>query len=183
MHPSQIVERACLCFSRLVATFRHSAPELTQLAQCGFIKRLMDTLTATPRLINTPTFTMVLKTFSTVLKGAPALTHIFIENDVTGVLRGLLRLPYDGEDVQKSLRSYAGLDAEQLYELFYITCEMLPPLPTDKVFTSIPVQHHGVPGQSKHPSGSTHSHAVASANAIRGMINRTFMQRRASGGK
>eukprot|EP01134_Creolimax_fragrantissima_P007092 CFRG7092T1 len=182
---AKIVEGVCLCFARLVDTFRHSETDLTALAKCGFYHKLLHNITATPRLINAATFTMVLTTFSTLLKGAPVLTAKLIEYDIPSVLRTLLSASTTNDDHgsttmctpestpnHRNLRLYAGLDAEQLYEIFFMTAEMLPSLPREGVFSPIPTPTPTL----------TYEHAAhgstSAANTIQRMINRTFLTRR-----
>eukprot|EP00124_Ichthyophonus_hoferi_P001806 Ihof_evm6s105 gene=Ihof_evmTU6s105 len=144
---SKIVERASVCFERLVEAFQSDPEKLSQLTTANLVPNLMSVAT-TSFPANSNTFTIALHTLSLIYKGCPSQTRVFFDNGMVKILKGLIG-GGDGESMKipevinttddKTMGSNQWVTrytTEQWCELLSLTSELLPPLPNQGVFAA-----------------------------------------------
>ncbi|XP_055852199.1 E3 ubiquitin-protein ligase TRIP12 isoform X2 [Episyrphus balteatus] len=126
------VDSVCTAFSRLVESFQHDSSSLEEIASGDLLKNCQLLLVMSPSILNTGTFTSVIRMLSLMCSSCPNLAIVLLKNDIASTILYLLTgsaqiIP--SNDVELVPRSPP--------ELFEITCligELMPRLPTDEIF-------------------------------------------------
>ncbi|XP_055539751.1 E3 ubiquitin-protein ligase TRIP12 [Wyeomyia smithii] len=130
-HDKKSVESICTAFYRLVDSFQHDPTILQEIASMELLKNCQQLLVVTPSVLNSGTFTNVVRMLSVMCANCPDLAITLLKNDIASTLLYLLTGSADPvtADVELVPRSPS--------ELLEITCligELMPRLPTDGIF-------------------------------------------------
>lgn len=126
------VESVCSAFYRLVDSFQHDAPKLQEIASMDLLKNCQQLLVLTPSILNSGTFTNVVRMLSVMCANCPDLAITLLKNDIASTLLYLLTGSADSicnGDVELVSRS-----PSELYEITCLIGELMPRLPTDGIF-------------------------------------------------
>jgi E3 ubiquitin-protein ligase TRIP12 len=131
-HDKKSVERICNAFYRLIDSFQHDPAILQEIASMELLKNCQQLLVVTPPVLNSVTFTNVVRMLSVMCANCPDLAITLLKNDIASTLLYLL--------TNSAIRSANGeveLVQRSPSELFEITCligELMPRLPNDGIF-------------------------------------------------
>ncbi|XP_037922680.1 E3 ubiquitin-protein ligase TRIP12 isoform X3 [Hermetia illucens] len=127
------VESVCTAFYRLVESFQHDPKKLQEIASKELLKNCQQLLVVTPSVLNTGTFTNVVRMLGVMCANSPDLAISLLKNDIASTLLYLLTgsaEPSQGPDVELVSRS-----PSELYEITCLIGELMPRLPTDGIFS------------------------------------------------
>lgn len=127
------VESVCSAFCRLVESFQHDPKRLQEIASKELLKNCQQLLVVTPSILNTGTFTSVVRMLSLMCSNCPDLAIALLKNDIALTLLYLLT----GTAEPNVSSSHVELISRSPSELYEITCligELMPRLPTDGIF-------------------------------------------------
>lgn len=131
-HDKKSVERICNAFYRLIDSFQHESVILLEIASMELLKNCQQLLVVAPPVLNSVTFTNVVRMLSVMCANCPDLAITLLKNDIASTLLYLL--------TNSAIRSSNGevdLVQRSPSELYEITCligELMPRLPTDGIF-------------------------------------------------
>lgn len=131
-HDKKSVERICNAFYRLIDSFQHESVILQEIASMELLKNCQQLLVVAPPVLNSVTFTNVVRMLSVMCANCPDLAITLLKNDIASTLLYLL--------TNSAIRSSNGevdLVQRSPSELYEITCligELMPRLPTDGIF-------------------------------------------------
>uniref|UniRef100_A0A182SJG6 E3 ubiquitin-protein ligase n=1 Tax=Anopheles maculatus TaxID=74869 RepID=A0A182SJG6_9DIPT len=125
------VESICTAFYRLVDSFQHDQAVLQEIASMELLKNCQQLLVVTPSVLNSGTFTNVVRMLSVMCANCPDLAITLLKNDIASTLLYLLTGSADSvtADVELVPRS-----PSELYEITCLIGELMPRLPTDGIF-------------------------------------------------
>uniref|UniRef100_A0A1B0C8C6 E3 ubiquitin-protein ligase n=2 Tax=Lutzomyia longipalpis TaxID=7200 RepID=A0A1B0C8C6_LUTLO len=126
------VESVCSVFYRLVDSFQHDSGKLQEIASMELLKNCQQLLVVTPTVLNSGTFTNVVRMLSVMCANCPDLAITLLKNDIASTLLYLLTGsadPIAATDVELVARS-----PSELYEITCLIGELMPRLPTDGIF-------------------------------------------------
>ncbi|EDS38382.1 thyroid hormone receptor interactor 12 [Culex quinquefasciatus] len=125
------VESICTAFYRLVDSFQHDPTVLQEIASMELLKNCQQLLVVTPSVLNSGTFTNVVRMLSVMCANCPDLAITLLKNDIASTLLYLLTGSADPvtTDVELVPRS-----PSELYEITCLIGELMPRLPTDGIF-------------------------------------------------
>ncbi|XP_050067815.1 E3 ubiquitin-protein ligase TRIP12 [Anopheles maculipalpis] len=125
------VESICTAFYRLVDSFQHDQAVLQEIASMELLKNCQQLLVVTPSVLNSGTFTNVVRMLSVMCANCPDLAITLLKNDIASTLLYLLTGSADPvtSDVELVPRS-----PSELYEITCLIGELMPRLPTDGIF-------------------------------------------------
>ncbi|XP_037942142.1 E3 ubiquitin-protein ligase TRIP12 isoform X3 [Teleopsis dalmanni] len=129
------VESVCSAFCRLVESFQDDPKRLQEIASKELLKNCQQLLVVTPAILNTGTFTAVVRMLSLMCGNCPDLAIALLKNDIASTL--LYLLTGNAEPIS-STASHVELISRSPSELYEITCligELMPRLPTDGIFS------------------------------------------------
>lgn len=129
------VESVCSAFCRLVESFQHDPKRLQEIASKELLKNCQQLLVVTPTILNSGTFTSVVRMLSLMCGNCPDLAISLLKNDIASTLLYLLT---GNAEPNTSTTSHVELITRSPSELYEITCligELMPRLPTDGIFT------------------------------------------------
>ncbi|XP_049317417.1 E3 ubiquitin-protein ligase TRIP12 isoform X3 [Bactrocera dorsalis] len=129
------VESVCSAFCRLVESFQHDPKRLQEIASKELLKNCQQLLVVTPTILNSGTFTSVVRMLSLMCGNCPDLAISLLKNDIASTLLYLLT---GNAEPNTSTASHVELITRSPSELYEITCligELMPRLPTDGIFT------------------------------------------------
>lgn len=131
-HDKKSVERICNAFYRLVDSFQHDPIILQEIASMELLKNCQQLLVITPPVLNSVTFTNVVRMLSVMCANCPDLAITLLKNDIASTLLYLLT-----NSVVRSANGEVDLVQRSPSELYEITCligELMPRLPNDGIF-------------------------------------------------
>uniref|UniRef100_A0A182M584 E3 ubiquitin-protein ligase n=1 Tax=Anopheles culicifacies TaxID=139723 RepID=A0A182M584_9DIPT len=125
------VESICTAFYRLVDSFQHDQAILQEIASMELLKNCQQLLVVTPSVLNSGTFTNVVRMLSVMCANCPDLAITLLKNDIASTLLYLLTGSAESvtSDVELVPRS-----PSELYEITCLIGELMPRLPTDGIF-------------------------------------------------
>ncbi|XP_055645246.1 E3 ubiquitin-protein ligase TRIP12 [Toxorhynchites rutilus septentrionalis] len=125
------VESICTAFYRLVDSFQQDSTVLQEIASMELLKNCQQLLVVTPSVLNSGTFTNVVRMLSVMCANCPDLAITLLKNDIASTLLYLLTGSADlvTSDVELIPRS-----PSELYEITCLIGELMPRLPTDGIF-------------------------------------------------
>ncbi|XP_055377638.1 E3 ubiquitin-protein ligase TRIP12 isoform X4 [Condylostylus longicornis] len=127
------VESVCTAFYRLVESFQNDSKKLQEIASNDLLKNCQQLLVVTPSVLNTGTFTNVVRMLAVMCGSCPDLAISFLKNDIASTLLYLLtgsaELASQNGDVELVSRS-----PSELYEITCLIGELMPRLPSDGIF-------------------------------------------------
>lgn len=129
------VESVCSAFCRLVESFQHDPKRLQEIASKELLKNCQQLLVVTPALLNSGTFTAVVRMLSLMCANCPDLAISLLKSDIAATL--LYLLTGNADPLPKSVSTHVDLISRSPSELYEITCligELMPRLPTDGIF-------------------------------------------------
>ncbi|XP_065365068.1 E3 ubiquitin-protein ligase TRIP12 isoform X3 [Calliphora vicina] len=129
------VESVCSAFCRLVESFQHDPKRLQEIASKELLKNCQQLLVVTPALLNSGTFTAVVRMLSLMCANCPDLAISLLKSDIASTL--LYLLTGNADPLPKSISTHVELISRSPSELYEITCligELMPRLPTDGIF-------------------------------------------------
>ncbi|XP_062124202.1 E3 ubiquitin-protein ligase TRIP12 isoform X3 [Drosophila sulfurigaster albostrigata] len=128
------VDSVCTAFWRLVESFPHDGKRLQQIASPDLLKNCQQLLVVTPAILNTGTFTNVVRMLSLMCAACPDLAISLLRNDIAATL--LYLLTGNAEPAAASA-THVELVTRPPLELLELTCligELMPRLPLDGIF-------------------------------------------------
>ncbi|XP_055903063.1 E3 ubiquitin-protein ligase TRIP12 isoform X3 [Eupeodes corollae] len=126
------VESVCTAFSRLVESFQHDSSGLEEIASKELLKNCQVLLVMSPSILNTGTFTSVIRMLCLICSRCPNLAIVLLKNDIASTILYLLT-----GSAQSITSSEVEIIPRSPPELFEITCligELMPRLPADEIF-------------------------------------------------
>lgn len=131
-HDKKSVERICNAFYRLIDSFHQEPTILQEIASMELLKNCQQLLVVTPPVLNSVTFTNVVRMLSVMCANCPDLAITLLKNDIASTLLYLLT-----NSTIRSVNGEVDLVQRSPSELFEITCligELMPRLPNDGIF-------------------------------------------------
>lgn len=131
-HDKKSVERICNAFYRLIDSFQHEPIILQEIASMELLKNCQQLLVVTPPVLNSVTFTNVVRMLSVMCANCPDLAITLLKNDIASTLLYLLT-----NSATRSANGEVDLVQRSPSELYEITCligELMPRLPNDGIF-------------------------------------------------
>uniref|UniRef100_A0A182UFT1 E3 ubiquitin-protein ligase n=1 Tax=Anopheles melas TaxID=34690 RepID=A0A182UFT1_9DIPT len=125
------VESICTAFYRLVDSFQHDQAVLQEIASMELLKNCQQLLIVTPSVLNSGTFTNVVRMLSVMCANCPDLAITLLKNDIASTL--LYLLTGSAEPVTTDVELVPRSPSE-LYEITCLIGELMPRLPTDGIF-------------------------------------------------
>lgn len=129
------VESVCSAFCRLVESFQYDPKRLQEIASKDLLKNCQQLLVITPSMLNSGTFTAVVRMLSLMCANCPDLAILLLRSDIASTL--LYLLTGSAESSSVSGATHVELVSRSPSELYEITCligELMPRLPTDGIF-------------------------------------------------
>lgn len=126
------VESVCTAFTRLVDSFQNESQKLQEIASMDLLKNCQQLLIITPSILNSTTFTSVVRMIAVMCANCPDLAITLLKNDIASTLLYLLTGssdPISTGDVELVSRSPA-----ELYEITCLIGELMPRLPSNGIF-------------------------------------------------
>ncbi|XP_058455043.1 E3 ubiquitin-protein ligase TRIP12 [Malaya genurostris] len=130
-HDKKSVESICTAFYRLVDSFQHDPTILQEIASMELLKNCQQLLVVTPSVLNSGTFTNVVRMLSVMCANCPDLAITLLKNDIASTL--LYLLTGSAEPVTADVELVPRSPSE-LYEITCLIGELMPRLPTDGIF-------------------------------------------------
>lgn len=141
-HDKKCVEYVCTAFYRLVESFQHEPTKLQEIATIELLKNCQQLLVITPSILNSGTFTNVIRMLSIMCASCPDLAITLLKIDIDATLLYLLTGSSDTLATRARQANGQPADVELIernpQELYEITCligELMPRLPTDGIFS------------------------------------------------
>jgi E3 ubiquitin-protein ligase TRIP12 len=131
-HDKKSVERICNAFYRLIDSFQHEPAILQEIASMELLKNCQQLLVVTPPVLNSVTFTNVVRMLHVMCANCPDLAITLLKNDIASTLLYLLT-----NSATRSSNCEVELVQRSPSELYEITCligELMPRLPNDGIF-------------------------------------------------
>jgi hypothetical protein len=131
-HDKKSVERICNAFYRLIDSFQQEPVILQEIASMELLKNCQQLLVVTPPVLNSVTFTNVVRMLSVMCANCPDLAITLLKNDIASTLLYLLT-----NSATRSPNGEVDLVQRSPSELYEITCligELMPRLPNDGIF-------------------------------------------------
>lgn len=143
-HDQKVVEQGCLCVTRIIDSFKHSATKIEQLVDTALLKAVLGLLApGTTNLIGASIHTDFLRVLAIVAMNSPGLSTELLKLNIVDTLYQILTgvsPPVEDGDVAPHIDSVVIMQAlihrprEQIYEALNVICELLPAVKTnDKV--------------------------------------------------
>lgn len=172
-HDKKCLENICTAFYRLVESFQSDSVKLKQIASSELLKNCQQLLVITPTLLNTGTFSNIVRMLAVMCGSCPDLAVILLRNNIAATILYLLA---DSSSILSN--DIVILNARSPAELYDITCliaELMPNLPKNDIF-SVDVllerQEYGfnvqdqIQWQWKDDRGSWHSYSSMDSRLI-----------------
>ncbi|KQS38419.1 E3 ubiquitin-protein ligase TRIP12 isoform X3 [Drosophila erecta] len=128
------VESVCSAFCRLVESFQHDSQRLQQIASPDLLKNCQQLLLVTPAILNTGTFTAVVRMLSLMCCSCPDLAISLLRNDIAATLLYLLTGNAEPAAASATHVELISRSPSELYELTCLIGELMPRLPLDGIF-------------------------------------------------
>lgn len=175
------VEYVCMAFYRLVESFQHEPSKLQEIATKDLLKNCQQLLVVTPSILNSGTFTNVIRMLSIMCANCPDLAITLLKIDIDATLLYLLTGSADpkrttsgsgggggGNDVELVERN-----PQELYEITCLIGELMPRLPTEGIFAvdslfekPAHTHHDQVQWQWRGDRGIWHSYSAVDSRVI-----------------
>lgn len=126
------VESVCTAFYRLIESFQHEPQKLQEIAKKDLLKNCQQLLVVTPSVLNSGTFTNVVRMLSVMCANCPDLAITLLKNDIASTL--LYLLTGSVEASQTGEVELVARSPSELYEITYLIGELMPRLPNDGIF-------------------------------------------------
>lgn len=127
------VESVCTAFYRLIESFQHEPHKLQEIAKNDLLKNCQELLVVTPSVLNSGTFTNVVRMLSVMCANCPDLAITLLKNDIASTL--LYLLTGSAEASQTGDVELVSRSPSELYEITCLIGELMPRLPSDGIFS------------------------------------------------
>lgn len=127
------VESICTAFHRLVDSFQHDPITLQEIVSMELLKNCQQLLVVTPPVLNSGTFTNIVRTLSVMCANCPDLAITLLKSDIAATL--LYLLTGSTETVTTRDVELVSRSPSELYEITCLIGELMPRLPTDGIFS------------------------------------------------
>lgn len=127
------VESVCTAFYRLIESFQHEPQKLQEIAKNDLLKNCQELLVVTPSVLNSGTFTNVVRMLSVMCANCPDLAITLLKNDIASTL--LYLLTGSAEATQTGDVELVSRSPSELYEITCLIGELMPRLPSDGIFS------------------------------------------------
>lgn len=127
------VESVCTAFYRLIESFQHEPQKLQEIAKNDLLKNCQELLVVTPSVLNSGTFTNVVRMLSVMCANCPDLAITLLKNDIASTL--LYLLTGSAEASQTGDVELVSRSPSELYEITCLIGELMPRLPNDGIFS------------------------------------------------
>lgn len=172
------VEYVCTAFYRLVESFQHDPSKLQEIAKKDLLKNCQQLLVVTPSILNSGTFTNVIRMLSIMCANCPDLAITLLKIDIDATLLYLLT----GSSDTLAIRQANGVttdielverNPQELYEITCLIGELMPRLPNDGIFSvdalfekPANAQQDQITWQWRGDRGTWHSYSIMDSRAI-----------------
>lgn len=142
------VEYVCTAFYRLVESYQHEPTKLQEIAKKDLLKNCQQLLVVTPSILNSGTFTNVIRMLSIMCANCPDLAITLLKIDIDATLLYLLTGSSDtiaarraasegsiGEGNGANVVELVERNPQELYEITCLIGELMPRLPNDGIFS------------------------------------------------
>ncbi|XP_031638245.1 E3 ubiquitin-protein ligase TRIP12 isoform X2 [Contarinia nasturtii] len=170
------VEYVCTAFYRLVESFQHDPTRLQEIAKKDLLKNCQQLLVVTPSILNSGTFTNVIRMLSIMCSNCPDLAITLLKIDIDATLLYLLTGSSDTLATRQANGGTTDIELvernpQELYEITCLIGELMPRLPNDGIFSvdalfEKPVQQDQVTWQWRGDRGTWHSYSMMDSRAI-----------------
>lgn len=173
------IEYVCTAFYRLVESFQHDAQKLQDIAKKDLLKNLQQLLVVTPAILNSGTFTNVIRMLSIMCANCPDLAITLLKINIDATLLYLLTGSSDTLASRQSNGAPADIELlernpQELYEITCLIGELMPRLPSDGIFSVDALFEKPANAQQDHVSwqwrgdrgGSWHNYSLTDSRAI-----------------
>uniref|UniRef100_A0A336LPI2 E3 ubiquitin-protein ligase n=1 Tax=Culicoides sonorensis TaxID=179676 RepID=A0A336LPI2_CULSO len=127
------VESICTAFHRLVDSFQQDPNTLQEIVSMELLKNCQQLLVVTPPVLNSGTFTNVVRMLSVMCANCPDLAVTLLKSDIAATL--LYLLTGSTETVTTGDVELVSRSPSELYEITCLIGELMPRLPTDGIFS------------------------------------------------
>lgn len=127
------VEYVCTAFYRLVESFQHDPNKLQEIAKKDLLKNCQQLLVITPSILNSGTFTNVIRMLSIMCANCPDLAITLLKIDIDATL--LYLLTGSAEPSRNGEIELVERNPQELYEITCLIGELMPRLPNDGIFS------------------------------------------------
>lgn len=172
------VEYVCTAFYRLVESFQHDPSKLQEIAKKDLLKNCQQLLVVTPSILNSGTFTNVIRMLSIMCSNCPDLAITLLKIDIDATLLYLLTGSSDTLATRQANGGSADIELvernpQELYEITCLIGELMPRLPNDGIFSvdalfekPAAAQQDQVTWQWRGDRGTWHSYSIMDSRAI-----------------
>lgn len=172
------VEYVCTAFYRLVESFQHDPSKLQEIAKKDLLKNCQQLLVVTPSILNSGTFTNVIRMLSIMCSNCPDLAITLLKIDIDATLLYLLTGSSDTLATRQANGSSSDIELvernpQELYEITCLIGELMPRLPNDGIFSvdalfekPANAQQDQVTWQWRGDRGTWHSYSMMDSRAI-----------------
>ncbi|XP_063696706.1 E3 ubiquitin-protein ligase TRIP12, partial [Culicoides brevitarsis] len=126
------VESICTAFHRLVDSFQHDSSILQLIVSKELLKNCQQLLVVVPPVLNSATFTNVVRMLSLICTNCPDLALTLLKSDIASTLLYLLTGTSE-IDINKEVELISRNPSE-IYEITCLIGELMPRLPNDGIF-------------------------------------------------
>lgn len=136
----RVVEQSCLCWLRLVKSFKHQRESLEAIVSQDLLKTIVGFIagSGSSNSISPQVFSSLMQFLSMVAKSSPTLRLQLLNENIIDILFHILTgsAPPPAEDYQSTIvvSSIATKSNNSIFEILDILVGLLPDLPTDGVF-------------------------------------------------
>lgn len=132
------VESICLAFSRLVDCFQYDTKYLKEIASQNLLSNILELLLLSPSILSTQTFTTIMRMLALICASCPELAILLLNLNIAETLCYLLIGNSDNYNIKLTPRNH-----QELLEISFLICELMPCLPTDGIFSidSVVMKH------------------------------------------
>ncbi|XP_015911570.1 E3 ubiquitin-protein ligase TRIP12 [Parasteatoda tepidariorum] len=125
------VESICLAFAGLVESFQKDPDSLLQIGSNTLLSNIQQLLVLSPPIISSQTFTSVIHMLAQMCSACSDIVVFLLKNNFSETLKYLLVGSSDNsKNIELIPRS-----PQELFELSYLICELMPCLPQDPIFS------------------------------------------------
>ncbi|CAM0137538.1 unnamed protein product [Umbelopsis sp. WA50703] len=136
----RVVEQTCLCWLRLVRSFKHQRASLETIVSEDLLKTIMGFIagTGSSNAVGPHIFSSLMQFLSIIAKSSPTLRSKLLEANIIDILFHILTgsVAPPTEDIQSTIvvSSIVPKSNTAIYEILDILVNLLPNLPSDGIF-------------------------------------------------
>eukprot|EP00794_Sanderia_malayensis_P011042 gene11042-12207_t len=133
------IDNVCTAFARLVDNFQRDRKLIEEVCAHDLLRNLQQLVIITPPILNTSTFTMVLRMLAVMCANCPSIAVRLLKQNFVDTIRSLLIGNPSEETPDASTNELVPRTPQELYEITCLVSELLPSLPSTGVFSVDPL--------------------------------------------